>query len=85
MISRLQSPQAFTRQVEILKKAESEGKLIHRGEVNERKQKMGFSLVRLNAGGKGEDGALVEEEIFGPVLPIISVKVGICVVEVLYR
>lgn len=34
---------------------------------------MGISLVRLNKDGAGETGILVEDEIWGPVLPIIPV------------
>jgi acyl-CoA reductase-like NAD-dependent aldehyde dehydrogenase len=34
---------------------------------------MGISIVKLNRGAVGEEGILANEEIFGPILPIIPV------------
>lgn len=59
-----------------LKEAEDAGKTVIRGEMDEARRRMGISLVVLNEGAKGEVSRLVEEEIFGPVLPIIPVKVS---------
>lgn len=37
---------------------------------------MGISLVIMKNGVKGTEGGLMDEEIFGPVLPIIPVDVS---------
>lgn len=37
---------------------------------------MGISLVIMKGGPKGTEGGLMDEEIFGPVLPIIPVDVS---------
>ncbi|WVQ83377.1 hypothetical protein IAT38_005518 [Cryptococcus sp. DSM 104549] len=80
--SLLQPPQScqlrnqadVTRQLSFITSAETRGKLVYRGEIDETQRKMGISLVRLNEGAVGETGGLVEEEVFGPVLSIIPVE-----------
>ena len=67
--------QSFKRQQDLLSKAEGEGKVVYKGESDASTRRMGFSLVKLAEDGQGEEGALVEEEIFGAVLPIIPVSV----------
>ncbi|RXK39394.1 hypothetical protein M231_03347 [Tremella mesenterica] len=72
--SAMQNEAAFQRQVNILDKAEAEGKLVYRGEEDRQRRRMGFSVVKLNEDGKDESGPLVEEELFGPVLPVIPIR-----------
>ena len=66
----------FERQRNMLEKAQSEGKVVYRGESDKDRRRMGVSLVKLHQDGFDESGSLVEEEIFGPVLPIIPVQVS---------
>ena len=63
----------FERHTESLDQAEKEGNLIYRAESDSTTRRMGISLVKQQ---ESSTGALVENEIFGPVLPIIAVKVG---------
>lgn len=63
----------FKRHTESLDQAEKEGNLIYRAESDSTTRRMGISLVKQQ---ESSTGALVENEIFGPVLPIIAVKVG---------
>jgi acyl-CoA reductase-like NAD-dependent aldehyde dehydrogenase len=77
MASHLRSSKDFERQAAFIQQAESAGKLVYKGEVDVEKRRMGFSIVKLSLDGQGEKGGLVEEEIFGPVLPIIPVSVGV--------
>lgn len=63
----------YARIQNILDDAQKGGKLIYRGEEDEANRRLGISLVRLNKDAQGESGILVEEEIWGPVLPIIPV------------
>ncbi|KAK1923282.1 Aldehyde/histidinol dehydrogenase [Papiliotrema laurentii] len=74
MASHLRSSKDFERQAAFIQQAESAGKLVYKGEVDVEKRRMGFSIVKLSLDGQGEKGGLVEEEIFGPVLPIIPVS-----------
>ena len=62
----------FKRHTESLDQAEKEGNLIYRAESDSTTRRMGISLVKQQ---ESSTGALVENEIFGPVLPIIAVKV----------
>ncbi|CAD6588011.1 MAG: hypothetical protein TREMPRED_004909, partial [Tremellales sp. Tagirdzhanova-0007] len=64
----------FERQQNMLEKAQLEGKVVYRGESDKQRRRMGVSLVKLDKDGIGETGSLVEDEIFGPVLPIIPVQ-----------
>lgn len=57
----------------IIDDAQKAGKLVYRGEEDKPNRRMGISLVRLNKDAQGESGILVEDEIWGPVLPIIPV------------
>ena len=66
----------FERQQNMLEKAQLEGKVVYRGESDKQRRRMGVSLVKLDKDGIGETGSLVEDEIFGPVLPIIPVQVS---------
>ena len=36
---------------------------------------MGITVLKMNKGGKGDSSGVLEEEIFGPILPVIPVKV----------
>lgn len=67
--------QSYARQRGFVEKAEEEGKLVYKGEMDDSTRRMGFSLVKLAENGVGETGGLVEEEIFGAVVPIIPVSV----------
>lgn len=44
--------------------------------MDEKTRRMGISLIKLNENGEGEEGGVMVDEIFGPVLTIIPVKVG---------
>jgi acyl-CoA reductase-like NAD-dependent aldehyde dehydrogenase len=77
MTSRQRSQGDFDRQMGFLEKAESEGKVVYRGETDATTRRMGFSLVKLAEDGKGESGGLVEQEIFGTVIPIIPYSVSL--------
>lgn len=57
----------------VIDEAQKDGKLVYRGEEDKANRRMGISVVRLNKDGAGEEGILVNEEIWGPVLPIIPV------------
>lgn len=72
----LRSTKDLDRQLAFIDKAAGEGKLIHRGELDRDRRRLGISLVQFNQDGAGETGGLVHEEIFGPVLPIIPVAVS---------
>lgn len=62
----------FKRHTESLDQAEKAGDLLYRAESDPATRRMGISLVKQH---ETSTGALVENEIFGPVLPIIAVKV----------
>jgi acyl-CoA reductase-like NAD-dependent aldehyde dehydrogenase len=62
----------FKRHTESLDQAEKEGNLLYRAEADPTTRRMGISLVKQQ---ETSTGSLVENEIFGPVLPIIAVKV----------
>jgi len=62
----------FKRHTESLDQAEKEGNLLYLAETDPATRRMGISLVKQQ---ETSTGALVENEIFGPVLPIIAVKV----------
>jgi hypothetical protein len=62
----------FKRHTESLDQAEKEGNLLYRAEADPATRRMGISLVKQQ---ETSTGTLVENEIFGPVLPIIAVKV----------
>jgi aldehyde dehydrogenase (NAD+) len=64
------------RQMKMLEKADSEGKVVYNGGLDKESRRMGITIVKLNENGTGEKGGLVEEEIFGPILPIIPVQVS---------
>ncbi|ORX40867.1 Aldehyde/histidinol dehydrogenase [Kockovaella imperatae] len=69
--SRLRTKESYDRMQSFMEQADSAGRLAYKGEANAGSLRMGFSLVLLNEDGVGETGPLIEEEIFGPVLPII--------------
>jgi hypothetical protein len=72
----LRSTNEFKRQLNFLDKAEAGGHTVIRGDVDSEKRRLGVSLVIMKAGVKGNEGGLMDEEIFGPVLPIIPVDVS---------
>lgn len=73
--AKLASEAGYKRQLSFLAEAERDGTLIYRGEADAEKRRMGISLVLIDP-GKGQDGGkLMQEEIFGPVLPIVVVEV----------
>ena len=72
----LRSTNEFKRQLNFLDKAEAAGHTVIRGDVDEERRRLGVSLVIMNGGVKGNEGGLMDEEIFGPVLPIIPVDVS---------
>jgi hypothetical protein len=63
----------FKRHTGSLDQAEKAGDLLYRAEADPETRRMGISLVKQQ---ESSTGTLVENEIFGPVLPIIPVKVG---------
>lgn len=63
----------FKRHTESLDQAEKAGDLLYRAETDPATRRMGISLVKQQV---SSTGSLVENEIFGPVLPIIAVKVN---------
>ena len=71
----LRSSNDYDRQERFLIEAEQAGKTVIRGEVDASRRRMGVSVVVLNEGAKGEESGLATEEVFGPVLAIIPVKV----------
>lgn len=50
--------------------------MIYRGEADEAKRRMGISLVLIDPKNGKTGGKVMEEEIFGPVLPIVIVEVS---------
>jgi len=72
----LRSDHDYKRQSNFLEKAEASGHIVIRGDFDAEKRRMGISLVIMKGGVKGSEGGLMEEEIFGPVLPIIPVDVS---------
>ncbi|KIR31413.1 aldehyde dehydrogenase (NAD+) [Cryptococcus deuterogattii MMRL2647] len=70
----LRSPADFSRQLSYIEKAEKGGNLVYKGEMDEKTRRMGISLIKLNENGEGEEGGVMVDEIFGPVLIIIPVK-----------
>lgn len=67
-LSRIVSPRHWTRLMELLKK--SSGKVVLGGESNEEDKYIAPTVVVDVA----EDDALMQEEIFGPILPILTVE-----------
>ncbi|XP_041813416.1 aldehyde dehydrogenase family 3 member B1 [Chelmon rostratus] len=67
-LSRIVSPRHWTRLMELLKK--SSGKVVLGGESNEEEKYIAPTVVVDVA----EDDALMQEEIFGPILPILTVE-----------
>ena len=65
----------FKRQQAFLEAAERQGTVYLRGEVDEERQRMGITVLKMNKGGKGDSSGVLEEEIFGPILPVIPAKV----------
>jgi len=72
----LRSDHDYKRQLNFIEKAEASGHTVIRGDIDEEKRRMGISLVIMKGGLKGTEGGLMDEEIFGPVLPIIPVDVS---------
>ncbi|WVW80658.1 hypothetical protein I302_102644 [Kwoniella bestiolae CBS 10118] len=63
----------FDRMISYIDKAEQEGKLAHRGEIDKDSRRIGISLVKTSLNAEGESGGLVQDEVFGPVMAIIPV------------
>jgi len=74
MTADIHTERDFKRHIDSLDQAEKAGDLLYRAETDPTTRRMGISLVRQQ---ETSTGALVENEIFGPVLPIIAVKVGL--------
>lgn len=71
--ARLATKSSYERQLSFIETAERDGTLIYRGEADSIKRRMGVSLILLD---RGKDlGKIMDEEIFGPVLPIVVVEV----------
>lgn len=47
----------------------------YRGETNNETRRMGITVVKMPRGGEGDDTGILEEELFGPILPVVPVKV----------
>ncbi|XP_071330922.1 aldehyde dehydrogenase family 3 member B1 isoform X1 [Trachinotus anak] len=67
-LSRIVSPRHWRRLMELLKK--SSGKVVVGGESNEEDKYIAPTVVV----DMSEDDALMEEEIFGPILPILTIE-----------
>lgn len=76
--SALRGEKEFQRQVDFIEEAEKVGEIIYRGDVDAGRRRMGVTLVKMPPNGTKAGGVkFLEEEIFGPVLPIIPVRVSI--------
>lgn len=74
-LSKMVHDGAFKRVAGILENAKESGKEIIGGETDEKERRMGITIIKMNEGAKGDSGPLIEEELFGPLLPVIPVKV----------
>lgn len=74
MTADIHTERDFKRHIDALDEAEKAGNLLYRAETDSSTRRMGISLVKQTV---NSTGALVENEIFGPVLPILAVKVGL--------
>ena len=66
----------FERQQAFIDKAERQGNVYYKGEVDIERRRMGITVLKMNHGGKGDESGVLEEEIFGPILPVVPVKVS---------
>jgi acyl-CoA reductase-like NAD-dependent aldehyde dehydrogenase len=66
----------YERLSSLLAEAENEGQMVIRGESDPITKRMGISVVLLPHASKVPRIKVVEEEIFGPIIPIIPVEVG---------
>lgn len=75
----MRSSHDYKRQLTFLEKAEQNGHTVTRGEMDSEKNRMGVSLVIMKngVGAGGDNGGLMDDEIFGPVLPIVPVDVSL--------
>lgn len=64
---------AFDRVAKILEGAREQGKEIIGGETNPSDRRMSIAVVKMNENGQGESGPLLQEELFGPLLPVVPV------------
>lgn len=64
----------FDRITKFIEQAKADGHYVIGGESDEERRKVGLTCVKIYA-DKESTGGLMTEEIFGPILPIISVQV----------
>jgi acyl-CoA reductase-like NAD-dependent aldehyde dehydrogenase len=76
MYGSLRGTPEYERQYSLLAEAEKEGQMVIRGESDPTTKRMGISIVLLPEASKVPKIKIVEEEIFGPIIPIIPVEVG---------
>lgn len=65
---------AYERIAKMLDGARSQGKEIIGGETDASQRRVSVTVVKMNDGGQGESGPLLQEELFGPLLPIVPVE-----------
>ena len=47
----------------------------YKGERDPETRRMGITVLKMSPGGEGDDTSIMEEELFGPILPVVPVKV----------
>ncbi|KAI5478029.1 hypothetical protein MNV49_005492 [Pseudohyphozyma bogoriensis] len=71
--AKLVSSQAFERITSLLR--DTRGEVVVRGEIDESAQRVGVTVVDLGEGtGEGKDDVLLHDEIFGPILPVLTLN-----------
>ncbi|KAL1412475.1 Hexadecenal dehydrogenase [Vanrija albida] len=63
----------YERIVSTIDEQDAKGQLVYRAEADEKRRRIGINVVKLPKDGAGEQGLLVNDEIFGPILPIMAV------------
>jgi acyl-CoA reductase-like NAD-dependent aldehyde dehydrogenase len=65
----------YDRIVKFIDQAKADGHYLVGGQLDPENRKVGLTCVKMYE-EKGAGGKLMEEEIFGPILPIVSVDVS---------
>jgi hypothetical protein len=80
--AKLFSTAAYERQTSFINKAEGKGLVYHKGEMKAETRRMGITVLKMPKGGEGDDTGILEEELFGPILPVVPVKVRQCLMHI---
>jgi acyl-CoA reductase-like NAD-dependent aldehyde dehydrogenase len=75
-VSKMVNRRGFDRAVASLDQLRQQGKRIIGGQTDAEQNKMGVAVVMMSENAKGDSGTVMEEEIFGPILPIIPIDVS---------